>query len=146
VQDTLPTYRAELTFPPGLDETRLTVFDERGERAAATTWRPSTYDRPGPVHWDWRLNVLHYARTSPWQPDGGGFGCDVKLIFRDEGDGGVKPYTYEHLTDAQLRVRAQWFIEEERAMVASRAFYEAGGALDRRVQSPTASRFQASGH
>ncbi len=79
------TYRAQLTFPPGLDETRLAVFD--GDvLAAETTWRASDNYRPGPANWDWQLNMLSYARTTRREPDGGGFGCNCRAIFRyDEG-------------------------------------------------------------
>jgi hypothetical protein len=41
-------YRAQVTMPAGIDETRLLVVDEHGERATETTWRPSDNYRPGP--------------------------------------------------------------------------------------------------
>ncbi|HET6919382.1 MAG TPA: hypothetical protein VFI46_07950 [Jiangellaceae bacterium] len=77
-------YRAQVSMPAGVDETRLLVVDEHGERAAETTWRPADMYRPGPATWDWRLNVLGFARVEPWQPDELGFRADVKRIFRDD--------------------------------------------------------------
>jgi hypothetical protein len=85
VQNTVPTYRAHLAYPPGLDETRLAVFD--GDvRAAETTWRPSSNVQPGPAYWDWQLNQLGYHRRSRWQPDALGFRCDVEPIIREGGE------------------------------------------------------------
>jgi len=46
------TYSAQLAYPPGLDESRLAVFDEHRERAAETTWRPSDNYQAGPADWD----------------------------------------------------------------------------------------------
>jgi hypothetical protein len=84
VNENLPTtYRAVVTIPAGLDETRLAVVDDTSV-IAETTWRPTDNYRPGPATWDWRLNVLGYARTSPWAPDELGFAADVKRIFRDD--------------------------------------------------------------
>jgi hypothetical protein len=76
-----PTYRAVLTIPPGLDETRLAVVDDTSV-IAETTWRPSDNYRPGPATWDWRLHALGYERRSPWRPDEFGFGCEVERIAR----------------------------------------------------------------
>ena len=78
----VPTYQAVVSFPPGLDETRLAVFDEHGQRAAETTWRPSDNYQPGPAAWDYQLHRLGFARRSPWQPTGLGFGADVERIIR----------------------------------------------------------------
>jgi hypothetical protein len=76
------TYRAQLTYPPGLDETRLAVCD--GDvRAAETTWRATGTYQPGPAHWDWQLNVLGFVRTTRWEPDGLGFRCAVERIVRE---------------------------------------------------------------
>jgi hypothetical protein len=74
-------YRAVLTIPAGLDETRLTVVDDTSV-IAETTWRPSDNYQPGPATWDWRLHALGYDRTSAWPPDELGFRADVKRITR----------------------------------------------------------------
>jgi hypothetical protein len=71
------TYRAWLSFPPGLDETRLAVADDTAV-VAEHVWRPVGNYRPGPATWDWQLNVLGYTRISAWQPDELGFGCNVE--------------------------------------------------------------------
>jgi hypothetical protein len=74
-------YYAQVSFPPGLDETRLAVFDQDHQQVAGHVWPAGTY-APGPATWDWRLNVLGYARTSPWSRDELGFRTDVEPIFR----------------------------------------------------------------
>jgi hypothetical protein len=71
-----------MSFPPGLDETRLAVADGTAVVAEAT-WRASDNYRPGPATWDWQLNMLGYARISAWQPDALGFGCNVERITRE---------------------------------------------------------------
>ena len=53
----LPTYSAQLAYPPGLDETRLAVYDGNA-LAAETTWRASGNYRPGPAKWDYELHRL----------------------------------------------------------------------------------------
>jgi hypothetical protein len=60
VTENLPTYRAVLTIPAGLDETRLAVVDDTSV-IAETTWRPADNYQPGPATWDWRL---HASATS----------------------------------------------------------------------------------
>jgi hypothetical protein len=55
VESNLPSYTARLTFVAGRDENRLLIVDERYERAAETTWRPTTYETPGPAQWDYQL-------------------------------------------------------------------------------------------
>jgi hypothetical protein len=77
----LPTIRAVLTIPAGLDETRLAVVDDTSF-IAETTWRPSDNYQPGPATWDWALYRLGYDRTSPWRPDQAGFSCTVQHITR----------------------------------------------------------------
>ena len=85
MNETLPTIRAVVSFPPGLDETRLAVVD--GDAVVAEqVWRPGDNYRPGPATWDWRLNVLGYARSSAWQLDALGFGCNVERITRESVD------------------------------------------------------------
>jgi hypothetical protein len=83
VPENLPTYCAVVSFPPGLDETRLAVVDDVST-LAETTLRPSDNYRPGPATWDYQLHSLGWARTSPWQPDELGFRADVKRITRGE--------------------------------------------------------------
>jgi hypothetical protein len=83
VPENLPTYRAVLTIPAGIDETRLAVVDDTSV-IAETTWRRSDNYQPGPAHWDWALHRLGYDRRSPWQPEPLGFGCEVERIFRDD--------------------------------------------------------------
>jgi hypothetical protein len=84
VTTNLPAYHAVVTFPPGLDETRLHIEDEHGEHVVSTTWRPSSNFHPGPADWDYRLHQLGYARVSPWTPDADGIGCHVQRITRTE--------------------------------------------------------------
>jgi hypothetical protein len=84
VQSTVPTIRAVVSFPPGINETRLAVFDQ-GQQVAQHVWRPSDNYAPGPATWDWRLNALGYERRSPWRPDEFGFGCNVEPIIRAPG-------------------------------------------------------------
>jgi hypothetical protein len=52
-----------VTFPPGLDETRIAVVDQTAV-IAEHVWRPADNYRTGPATWDWRRNVLDYDRTS----------------------------------------------------------------------------------
>jgi hypothetical protein len=78
---TEPTIHAQISFPPGLDETRLAVVDDTST-LAKHVWRPADNYRPGPATWDWRLHALGYDRTSAWQPDELGFRADVKRITR----------------------------------------------------------------
>jgi hypothetical protein len=78
-------YRAQISLPAGIDETRLLVVDENGDRAAETAWRPTDNYQPGPAQWDWRLHALGYERTSPWRPDELGFACNVEPIIRAPG-------------------------------------------------------------
>jgi hypothetical protein len=47
-----------VTFPPGLDETRLSVKDEH---VAQTVGKPSNNYASGPSDWDYRLHVLGFA-------------------------------------------------------------------------------------
>ncbi|HEU4523671.1 MAG TPA: hypothetical protein VFR62_01540 [Gemmatimonadales bacterium] len=77
-----PTYHARVSFPPGLDETRLAVVDNDAV-IAETTWRHSSHDMPGPAVWDWHLHSLHYDRRSPWQRSDLGFEADVEPITRE---------------------------------------------------------------
>jgi hypothetical protein len=77
----LPTY-ARVSFPPGVDETRISIVED-DTVVAETVLRPAGQYRPGPSNWDHQVNLLHYARTSPWRPDQlGGFTATVKVIFR----------------------------------------------------------------
>jgi hypothetical protein len=69
VIDNAPIYRATVSLPPGLDETRLLVVDERGDRIAETVWRPDNASQSGPADWDWKLHALRFERRSPWKPD-----------------------------------------------------------------------------
>jgi hypothetical protein len=64
---TPPAPYAVLSFPPGLDENRLTVLGESGHPVASTSWRPTT-QRIGVGSWDQRLAGLGYARTGDWRP------------------------------------------------------------------------------
>lgn len=83
MNETRPTYRAELTFTPGVDETRRAVLDEHGEIAAEITWRPTTYETAGPAKRDYQLHKLGYSRASWWRPDsdsGAGFASHVEPI------------------------------------------------------------------
>jgi hypothetical protein len=83
VESNLPTYTAQLTFVVGRDENRLLVVDEHGERAAETTWRPSSYEQPGPAQWDYRLHRLGYRRSGPWGPSEGlGFRAVCERLSR----------------------------------------------------------------
>jgi hypothetical protein len=75
-------YRAQISMPAGIDETRLLVVDENGERAAETAWRPPDNYQPGPAQWDWRLHGLGYDRRSPWQRSDLGFEAAVEPITR----------------------------------------------------------------
>ena len=77
------TYLAVLTIAAGVDETRLAVVDESGV-IAEHVWRPSDNYRPGPATWDWRLNLLGYARTTRWERGEAGFSADVEPITRKE--------------------------------------------------------------
>jgi hypothetical protein len=81
VNETLPTIRAVVSFPPGLDETRLAVVDGTAV-LVEKTWRPSDNYRPGPATWDWQLNVLGYTRTSPWALDELGFAAGAEPVTR----------------------------------------------------------------
>jgi hypothetical protein len=45
-------YRAQVSMPAGIDETRLLVTDENGDRAAETAWRPTDNYQPRPATWD----------------------------------------------------------------------------------------------
>jgi hypothetical protein len=73
-----------VSFPPGLDETRIAVVDSDAI-IAETILRAADNHRPGrPTTWDWQLNRLHYARTSPWRPDELGLRADVERITRGE--------------------------------------------------------------
>jgi hypothetical protein len=83
VTENLPNYRGLVTFPPGLDETRIAVVEDTAV-IAEHVWRPDDNYRPGPAIWDWRLHALGYDRTSAWQPDELGFSTDVKRITREE--------------------------------------------------------------
>jgi hypothetical protein len=76
----VPTYRAVLTIPAGLDETRLAVVDDTSV-ITETTWRPSDNYQPGPATWDWRLHALGYERTSRWEPTDVGFQATVQPIY-----------------------------------------------------------------
>jgi hypothetical protein len=76
-------YRAVLTIPTGLDETRLAIV-VNNEVIAETTWRPADNYQPGPATWDWALHRLGYDRRSPWQPEPLGFGYEVERITRGE--------------------------------------------------------------
>jgi hypothetical protein len=80
-----PTYRAQLTIPAGLDETRLAVVDDTAV-IAETTWRDSSYDQPGPAAWDWRLHALGYERLTRWEPNALGSQATVQPIIRKEHD------------------------------------------------------------
>jgi hypothetical protein len=67
-----------VSLPPGLDETRLLVVDENGDRITETTWRADNTNQSGPADWDWKLHALGFERRSPWKPDElFGFAADV---------------------------------------------------------------------
>jgi hypothetical protein len=77
----LSTYRAVLTIPAGLDETRLAVVDDTNV-IAEHVWRPSDNYQPGPATWDWALHRLGYDRITRWEPDPLGFRAGVERITR----------------------------------------------------------------
>jgi hypothetical protein len=82
MQDNVPTHRAHILIPAGLDESRLCVEDPNGETVASVTWRPSSSNQSGPADWDWHLHRLGYDRRSPWRPDGLGFEATAARITK----------------------------------------------------------------
>ena len=89
MNNTLSTHTARLSFVVGRDENRLAVFDEHGEQLAERSFRPTTYDSPGPSGWDYELTRIGFARVTQWTPDAVGFRCTVERIVRENLGGGV---------------------------------------------------------
>jgi hypothetical protein len=85
------TYRAELTFPPGLELTRIAITDPDGKTVASGEWRPESTDSP--ATWDAAVAKLRFRRIgSRWLPTGAGFATDVVRI---------RPYESERSDQAE---------------------------------------------